>query len=103
MKSNNHLFANWTDFLDKVKKRFGPSQFEDSQSRLFELVQNSTLEDFQSQFERLMNKVTGVTEPQLLSCETLLDAINLTKEFEARTEDSKLEGTTSNKSSGSLL
>lgn len=28
VKANN-LFANWLDFLDKVKKRFVPSQFED--------------------------------------------------------------------------
>lgn len=106
MKANN-LFANWTDFLEKIKKRFGPSQFEDFQSRLFKLVQTSTLDDYQSQFEKLLNKVTGVFESQLLSCfigglksylgrevrlarpDTLLEAIDLAKEFEARADETR--------------
>lgn len=28
----NELFTGWIDFLDKMKRRFGPSQFEDFQS-----------------------------------------------------------------------
>lgn len=67
MKAKN-LFTIWSDFLKKMKKRFGPFQFEDFQSRLIKLVQKTTLVDYQSQFETLSNKVIGVLEAQLLSC-----------------------------------
>lgn len=93
------------DFSIKIKRQFGPSQFEDHQSRLFKLTQTHTSHEFISQFEKLRNKVIGISKSQLLSCfigglksslsievrlakpETILEATDLAKEYEARTND----------------
>lgn len=77
---------------------------------MYKTVQTSSLEDYLAQFETLMNKVTGVTgvtEPQLLSCfvsgltpilgrevrlaklENLLEAFDLAKEIEGMREETK--------------
>nr|DAD17948.1 TPA_asm: hypothetical protein HUJ06_019411 [Nelumbo nucifera] len=37
--SNNNLLTGWADFLQQVKLRFGPSQFEDYQGALSKLNQ----------------------------------------------------------------
>lgn len=44
LKETNNLFIGWPNFLDKVKKQFGPSQFEveDFLDRLFKLAKISS-------------------------------------------------------------
>ena len=66
MKANN-LFTTWKDFLVKLKNRFRPSLFEDHQGALSKLIQSSSVAEFQFDFENLMSKVIGISEPLLIS------------------------------------
>ncbi|KAH9646732.1 hypothetical protein KPL70_024964 [Citrus sinensis] len=66
MKANN-LLSTWQNFLINLKQRFGTSMYEDHQGNLSKLTQTSTVADFQSAFEDLMNKVTAISEPLLVS------------------------------------
>nr|GLL16933.1 uncharacterized protein LOC107177859 [Ipomoea trifida] len=63
----NRLLTTWKEFLQNVTKRFGESRFEDFQGKLSKLTQQTTVTAYQAEFERLMNKVTGIAEPILLS------------------------------------
>ncbi|XP_015387832.1 uncharacterized protein LOC107177859 [Citrus sinensis] len=64
---NNHLLTTWQEFLANLRYRFGASLYEDPQGDLSKLSQTTTVADFQSAFEDLMNKVTGISEPLLIS------------------------------------
>nr|GMD42520.1 60S ribosomal protein L17-2 [Ipomoea batatas] len=55
------------DFLEKVELRFGTTHFEDPLAELAKLMQIETVADFQAAFEKLLNKVTRVSESQLIS------------------------------------
>ena len=66
MKANS-LVTTWQAFLDNLKHRFGVSMYEDHQGNLSKLIQTSSVTDFQSAFEDLMNKVIGISEPFLIS------------------------------------
>ncbi|GJS57292.1 reverse transcriptase domain-containing protein [Tanacetum coccineum] len=60
--SRNGLITTWDRFVESVKNRFGPSKYEDPQGALSKLLQLGTVEDYQREFEKLMNRVTdGVT------------------------------------------
>lgn len=67
MMQSNNLLGNWSEFLDQVKMNFGPSKFEDFQGELAKLVQKDTVSDYQAEFVRLMNRVTGVSQDLLIS------------------------------------
>lgn len=56
----------WTKFLLKFKLRFGSTHFEDHESELAKLTQRGTIEDFQAEFETLMNKKVGVLDTLLI-------------------------------------
>ncbi|KAH9681933.1 hypothetical protein KPL71_027145 [Citrus sinensis] len=106
MKANN-LLSTWQNFLLNLKQRFGTSMYEDHQGNLSKLSQTSTVTDFQSAFEDLMNKVTGISEPLLVSFfitglkpdirrellfarpTSLMEAFALAKAYEARSEEIK--------------
>ena len=62
MKANK-LISSWTDFLSNVRQRFGASPYEDYQGSLSKLTQTSS----EAEFEDLMNKITGISEPLLIS------------------------------------
>ncbi|KAH9666823.1 hypothetical protein KPL70_020805 [Citrus sinensis] len=64
---NNHLLTTWQEFLANLRYRFGASLCEDPQGDLSKLSQTTTVADFQSAFEDLMNKVTGISELLLIS------------------------------------
>ena len=66
MKANK-LITTWKDFLISLKHRFGASMDDDPQGTLSKLTQTTTVAKFQSAFEDLMNKVTGIYEPLLIS------------------------------------
>ncbi|KAK9189840.1 hypothetical protein WN943_018439 [Citrus x changshan-huyou] len=66
MKAND-LLTSWKDFLQNLKFRFGASLYEDYQGNLSKLTQKSTMAEFQTEFEDLMNKVTSISEPLLIS------------------------------------
>ena len=63
----NSLFSSWKAFLTAVQHRFGPSTYEDCEGNLSKLTQTASVADFQAQFEGLMNRVTGISEPLLIS------------------------------------
>lgn len=106
MKANK-LLTTWTEFLQNLKLRFGMSIYEDHQGNLSKLTQTTTVAEFQSEFEDLMNKVTGISEPLPISFfitglradirreflisrpSSLMEAFALARVFEARGEDTK--------------
>lgn len=108
LKSNRKL-TTWTDFLIRVKLRFGPSKFEDYEAQLAKLPQSGTVVDYIAEFERLLNKVDEVSEYWLLSMfigglrsdikrdlqmgrpQSLPEAFSLAKMFEARNEEQRSE------------
>lgn len=66
LKTNKKL-STWQNFLQQVKERFGPSEFEDYTGQLAKLMQKGTVAEYQSEFESLMNKVNDMSEAVLLS------------------------------------
>ncbi|GKD71538.1 hypothetical protein Tco_1325628 [Tanacetum coccineum] len=67
-------------FKESVKNRFGPSKYEDPKGALSKLLQLGTVEDYQREFEKLMNRL-------LVSIPTTLgDAFSLARITEARFE-----------------
>ncbi|GJU37737.1 hypothetical protein Tco_1186091 [Tanacetum coccineum] len=54
-------------FEESVKNRFGPSKYEDSKGALSKLLQLGTVEDYQREFEKLMNRVTVIPDSLLIS------------------------------------
>ena len=104
MKGNN-LLTTWAEFLANLKQRSGTSQYEDHQGSLSKLTQTTTVSEFQTAFEDLMNKVTGISEQLLISFfitglqpnirremmltrpATLMEAFALARAYEARSED----------------
>ncbi|KAH9703219.1 hypothetical protein KPL70_011043 [Citrus sinensis] len=107
MKAND-LLTSWKDFLQNLKFRFGASLYEDHQGNLSKLTQKSSVAEFQTEFEDLMNKVTGISEPLLISFfitglrvdirrelllsrpSSLMEAFALARIFEARGDESKV-------------
>ncbi|GJW56811.1 retrovirus-related pol polyprotein from transposon TNT 1-94 [Tanacetum coccineum] len=54
-------------FVESVKSRFGPSKYKDPQWALSKLLQLGTVEDYQREFEKLMNRVTNIPKSLLIS------------------------------------
>ncbi|XP_035543610.1 uncharacterized protein LOC118347690 [Juglans regia] len=54
--------ANWDDFLVALRIKFGPSAYEDLVGAFTKLRQTGTVEEYQTAFEILSNKITGVSE-----------------------------------------
>ncbi|KAI4305619.1 hypothetical protein L6164_028975 [Bauhinia variegata] len=67
MFSNGQLLS-WEIFLRALELRFAPSDFEDLTGTLFKLTQTSTVMNYQSQFESLANRITGLPPSSYLSC-----------------------------------
>ncbi|XP_022023391.1 uncharacterized protein LOC110923629 [Helianthus annuus] len=67
-QSNNNLLGSWTEFKRSVELRFGPSTFENHEATLFKLRQLSSVADYQTEFERLSNRITGLSAQTLLNC-----------------------------------
>lgn len=59
--------ATWQAFLRDVRQRFDPHFYEDYVGLLAKLQQKSTVLDYQTEFEALLNKVTRLSEPTLIS------------------------------------
>ncbi|KAL8091541.1 hypothetical protein AgCh_033970 [Apium graveolens] len=60
MKVNN-LLTSWKEFLQNLKLRFGASMYDDHEGNLSKLTQKTSVADYQSEFEDLMNKMTART------------------------------------------
>ncbi|GJW93030.1 ty3-gypsy retrotransposon protein [Tanacetum coccineum] len=103
--TRNGLITDWPRFEESVKNRFGPSKYEDPQGALSKLLQTGTVAEYQGEFEKLMNRVTDISEALLISFyisglklslqrellvskpTTLGDAFALARVTEARLED----------------
>nr|GEV11849.1 retrotransposon protein, putative, unclassified [Tanacetum cinerariifolium] len=68
-------------FVESVTNRFGPSKYKDSQGALSKLLQLGTIEDYQQEFEKLMNKVTNIPDSLLISFYILGLKLNLQHEL----------------------
>ncbi|VFQ97860.1 unnamed protein product [Cuscuta campestris] len=64
---NNNCLTSWAAFLEAVKQRFDPSHYEDYMGLLCKLQQRTSIIEYQADFERLLNKITGLPEATLLS------------------------------------
>ncbi|PNY06477.1 hypothetical protein L195_g002943, partial [Trifolium pratense] len=103
----NHLLSTWPEFTKALELRFGPSSFENHQIALFNLKQTGTVVDYQTQFENISNRTSGIPPPVLLNCflsglridiqrelqvlkpTSLHSAIGLAKLVEAKIADSR--------------
>ncbi|KAL9448567.1 hypothetical protein AB3S75_015948 [Citrus x aurantiifolia] len=103
----NSLLTTWKEFLQNLKHRFGASLYDDPQGNLSKLTQTTTVAEFQTAFEDLMNRVTGISEPLLISFfitglkpdirrelllarpSSLMEAFALACAYEARAEEAK--------------
>ncbi|GJY92684.1 ty3-gypsy retrotransposon protein [Tanacetum coccineum] len=103
--SRNGLITDWERFKESVMNHFGPSKYEDPQGELSKLLQLGTIEEYQGEFEKLMNRVTNIPETSLISFyisglklhlqrellvatpTTLGDAFSLARVTEARLDD----------------
>ncbi|GJY40051.1 ty3-gypsy retrotransposon protein [Tanacetum coccineum] len=65
--TRNGLITTWARFVESVKSRFRPSKYEDPQGALSKLLQLATVEDYQWEFEKLMNRVTDIPDSLLIS------------------------------------
>jgi hypothetical protein len=52
----------WEDFVSALRTRFSPSAFDDPVGAFTKLKQTSNVEDYQTQFEILSNKIQGLSE-----------------------------------------
>ncbi|KAL0385789.1 UNVERIFIED_CONTAM: hypothetical protein Sradi_2973200 [Sesamum radiatum] len=65
---NNNQLTSWEAFLRALELRFGPSSFVNHQATLFKLRQRGSVADFQAEFERLCNRVVGLSPESILNC-----------------------------------
>ncbi|VFQ90786.1 unnamed protein product, partial [Cuscuta campestris] len=63
----NNCNARWPEFLKAVQQRFDPSYYENYVGLLSKLTQTSSVMDYQTSFEALLNKVSGVPEATLVA------------------------------------
>ncbi|XP_077225227.1 uncharacterized protein LOC143858459 [Tasmannia lanceolata] len=63
----NSMLNSWKGFLESIQLRFGPSLYEDHKGALSKLHQTSSVADYQTRFEDLSNKVSGLPESFLIS------------------------------------
>ncbi|KAK9053619.1 hypothetical protein SSX86_024693 [Deinandra increscens subsp. villosa] len=66
--AHNNLLGTWPDFKRALELRFGPSSYENHQSTLFKLRQTTTVTAYQTDFERLANRVIGLSPETLKNC-----------------------------------
>ncbi|GJY27777.1 retrotransposon protein, putative, ty1-copia subclass [Tanacetum coccineum] len=61
------MFMPVIQFMESVKSRFGSSKYKDPKGALLKLLQLCTMEDYQQEFEKLMNRVTDIPDSLLIS------------------------------------
>lgn len=64
------LITSWLNLLHYLQAHFRYSQFDDPQATLFILTQVTTVNDYQAQWETLLNRIIGLPSNALLSCLT---------------------------------
>ena len=101
-KCMGHL--NWSEFTQAVLHRFGPTDYKDPSEALTRLRQTSTVNIYQTKFEKLSQRIDNLPENYLVGCfiawlcdeirldvkvkqpRTLLDAIRVARLVEERTQ-----------------
>ncbi|VFQ69892.1 unnamed protein product [Cuscuta campestris] len=63
----NSCGGTWVEFLQAVKQRFDPDHYADYVSLLSRLQQQTSVMAYQTAFEGLLNKVSGIPESTLIS------------------------------------
>ncbi|GJX68529.1 hypothetical protein Tco_0304256 [Tanacetum coccineum] len=79
--TRNKLINEWDGFLESVRNQFGPSKYEDLQGTLSKLLQTGMVAQYQSEFEKHMNRVTDIPETLLISFNIPELKPNLQREF----------------------
>lgn len=59
--------TSWDTFLLELRKRFGTSVYDDPLGRISKLIQRGSVSQFRAEFEGLMTRITGVSEPLFLN------------------------------------
>jgi hypothetical protein len=62
------LFTSWEAFESAIQFRFGPNCYDDPMEALTRLRQTSSIAIYKTQFERLSNRLKGLSEGYKLSC-----------------------------------
>ncbi|VFQ69512.1 unnamed protein product [Cuscuta campestris] len=63
----NNFGASWDAFLLAVQQRFDPHYYENYVGLLSKLTQTTSVMEYETAFESILNKVLGVLEPKLIS------------------------------------
>ncbi|VFQ60544.1 unnamed protein product [Cuscuta campestris] len=98
----NKLIDGWDDFVHKFKLRFDPDHFVDYFGQLAKLRQRGSVMEYQEEFEKILQHVTGASEDILVSLfhaglkhhlqqeisllkpDSLFDSFTLARELEAK-------------------
>ncbi|GJZ68921.1 ty3-gypsy retrotransposon protein [Tanacetum coccineum] len=65
--TRNNLITTWDGFLESVQNRFGPCEYENPQGALSKLLQKGAVAQYQGEFEKLLYRVTDVSDGLLIS------------------------------------
>ncbi|KAL0361425.1 UNVERIFIED_CONTAM: hypothetical protein Sradi_3827000 [Sesamum radiatum] len=65
---DNGFITSWGVFLQALELRFGPSSYENHRQALFKVRQTGSLMEYQLEFERLCNRVVGLSPESILDC-----------------------------------
>ncbi|GJS52366.1 hypothetical protein Tco_0625728 [Tanacetum coccineum] len=68
-------------FKESVRNCFGPSEYEDPNGALSKLLQLGTVKDYQREFEKLMNRATGIPDSLFISFYISGLKLHLQREF----------------------
>lgn len=63
----NGFITSWSALLQAIEGRFAPSFYDDPCRTLFKLVQRSSVTEYLTEFEKLANRITGLSPSVLLS------------------------------------
>ncbi|VFQ69737.1 unnamed protein product [Cuscuta campestris] len=101
-RMNGKLITGWLDFMEQFKLRFDPLHYVDYFGQLVKLRQRGSVLDYQTDFEKILQHVTGASEANLVSLfhsglkshlqheiailapKTLADSFALARELEAK-------------------
>ncbi|VFQ72160.1 unnamed protein product [Cuscuta campestris] len=66
-RMTNRMISDWDDFVAKFKLRFDPLLFVDYFGQLAKLRQRGSVMEYQEEFEKLLQHITGASEDILIS------------------------------------
>ena len=64
----NGFITTWQALLHAIETLFTPSIYDDPRGALFKLVQRGSVTEYMTEFERLANRIVGLSLSDLLSC-----------------------------------